>query len=146
MVVHKFTIGMEQVSGYEFRVRFDKPRHPELTMDEPPPLGADAGPNAARILAAAIGNCLSASLLFCPGKARLKLERIRAEVKVEIVRNQSGRLRVGRVAVTIDPGLDEAERERARRCVGIFEDFCTVTQSIRQGIDVRVAVKGFHEQ
>jgi uncharacterized OsmC-like protein len=49
------------------------------------------------VLAAAIGNCLSASLVFCAArKAGVKLSRVSAEVKVQIVRNENKRLRVGR--------------------------------------------------
>lgn len=144
MVVNEFTIGIEQVRDYEFRVRFDKPQFAELIMDEPPPLGRDAGPNAARVLAAAIGNCLCASLVFCAArKAGVKMTRVRAAVKVQIVRNENKRLRVGRVEVTIDPGLEPAELAQAAQCRDLFEDFCTVTESIRHGVDVQVAVQGF---
>jgi len=146
LLVNELTVGIEQVDGYQFSVRFDKPHYAGLLMDEPPPLGRDQGPNAARVLAAAIGNCLCASLVFCAGrKAGVKLEHVRAEVKVQIVRNQDKRLRVGTVKVMIDPGLEPAAREQLAGCIGLFEDFCTVTQSIRQGVDVQVAVEGFHQ-
>ena len=51
--VSSFSISMEQVGSYEFRVKFDKEHYPELTMDEPAPLGKDTGPSPVRILAAA---------------------------------------------------------------------------------------------
>ena len=142
-VVSEFSIVVDQVRDYEFLVKFDKQGLPDLAMDEPPPLGSNAGPSAARVLAAAIGNCLSASLLFCARKARVNLGPIRTEVKVRIVRNENQRLRVGAVEVTIDPHLEASEREKAQRCLGLFEDFCTVTESVRRGIDVQVTVKGF---
>ncbi len=140
--VSEFTISIDQVRDYEFRVRFDKPPGAELIVDEPPPLGHDAGPNPSRLLAAAIGNCLAASLLFCVRKARANLESLHTEVKVEIVRNEAKRLRVGRVEVAIEVGLPETDKAAARRCLPLFEDFCTVTQSTRDGIDVQVRVKG----
>lgn len=146
MVVSEFTIDIEQAKDYEFHVHFDKPEFATLVMDEPPPLGRRAGPNAARVLAAAVGNCLSASLVFCAARrAGLKLERLRASVKVQIVRNENKRLRVGAVEVTIDPGLAEHERDRLAECLPLFEDFCTVTESVRRGLDVKVNVKGFGE-
>jgi len=139
--VHEFTIAIEQVRDYEFRVKFDKANLPELVLDEPPPLGRDAGPNPSRILAAAIGNCLTASLLFCARKARANIEGLRAQVKTQIARNEQKRLRVGRVEVAIEVKAPEADQEAVRRCLPLFEDFCTVTQSIREGIEVEVAVK-----
>lgn len=145
-VVSEFSISVDQVRDYEFLVKFDKEPMPELRMDEPPPLGRGTGPSAARVLAAAIGNCLSASLLFCSRKARVNIERIHTEVKVQIVRDENKRLRVGAVEVTIDPHLAGGERDKAQRCLGLFEDFCTVTQSIRRGIDVQVTVEGFDVQ
>jgi hypothetical protein len=72
-LVEEFTIHVEQVHDYEFKVRFDKLQFPERQLDEPGPLGRDTGPNAARVLSAAIGNCLSASLLFCAREAKVEL-------------------------------------------------------------------------
>ena len=140
--VSEFTIAIEQVRDYEFRVKFDKPHLAELVVDEPPPLGREAGPNPSRILAAAIGDCLAASLLFCARKARANIESLRAQVKTQIARNEQKRLRVARVEVTLEVQAPEADRDAVRRCLPLFEDFCTVTQSIRDGIDIEVKVKG----
>jgi organic hydroperoxide reductase OsmC/OhrA len=141
-VVKEFAISIDQIHDYEFRVRFDKEQIPELVGDEPSPFGGDAGPNPERLLAAAVGNCLSSSLLFCLRKARIDVAGIHTGVRVTIVRNENKRLRVGGLEVTIDPRLAEADREKARNCLKLFEDFCTVTESVRAGIAVKVSVKG----
>jgi organic hydroperoxide reductase OsmC/OhrA len=145
-VANEFSISVDQISDFEFRVKFDRPQHPHLLMDEPPPLGNDSAPSAARVLAAAIGDCLSASLLFCSRRMGVKIENIHTEVKVQIVRNENRRLRVGKIDVMIDPGLDAAAMAQADKCLGAFEDFCTVTQSVRAGIPVNVTVKGTNPQ
>lgn len=142
-VVSEFSITVEQLEDFEFQVRFDKPQYAELAMDEPAPLGKDAAPNAARILAAAIGNCLSASLLFCARKSKVTLGPVQTRVKARIARTEKGRLRIAGVEVEIDPQIAESEKEKAQRCLGLFEDYCVVTQSVRQGIPVDVTVKGF---
>lgn len=141
-IVHEFTISMRQVEDFQFEVRFDKEQHAPLRMDEPEPLGHDAGPNAARVLAAAIGNCLTASLLFCTRKARVELGPMETRVHVRIGRNERGRLRVAGVEVEIDPHFPPGEAEKAARCLELFEDFCVVTESVRKGIPVAVRVKG----
>ncbi|MEZ5351095.1 MAG: OsmC family protein [Bryobacteraceae bacterium] len=141
-IVHEFDIQVHQIHDYEFQVEFDKPHHAKLMLDEPAPLGQDKAPNASRILAAAIGNCLSASLLFCAKKARVEIGRMETRVHVQVVRNEKGRLRIGKVKVEIDPRIPPELRDQASRCLELFEDFCTVTQSIRNGIDVEVAVAG----
>jgi organic hydroperoxide reductase OsmC/OhrA len=141
----EFTVTVEQVEDYEFKVRFDKPQFDEFRLDEPAPLGHDAAPNAARVLSAAIGNCLSASLLFCARKAKVQLGPIRTEVRTQIFRNDRGRLRIGKVDVRIDPRITGADKQRALRCLELFEDYCVVTESVRQGIDVQVAVAGMDD-
>jgi organic hydroperoxide reductase OsmC/OhrA len=145
-VVAEFTIAVEQVDEYEFRVKFDKEQHANLLMDEPQPLGQDSAPNAARILAAAVGNCLSASLLFAARRNGLKVPYIHTQVRVQVVRNQTRRLRIGKLEVMIDAGIDESDRLKAAKCLDKFEDYCAVTESIRGGIGINVTVKGLKPQ
>lgn len=135
----RFSIAVEQVDGFEFRVRFDKAQYDEIHLDEPPPLGHDVAPNAVRLLAAAIGNCLAASLVFCAKRKGAALSNVTATVEAEVVRSPERRLRVGHVGVTLEaPGADPSV---LAACLPIFEDFCTVTQSVRQGIEVSVNVR-----
>jgi len=144
-IASEFAISMEQLEQYEFRVTLGKEQYPSLRLDEPPPLGKDSGPSASRLLAAAVGHCLSASLLFCAQKGRVPVGPIQTTVKVQVIRNERRRLRIGRIEVEIDPRLAEDQRDHARRCLELFEDFCTVTQSVRAGIPVEVKVKGMRE-
>jgi len=140
-VASRFSVHVEQIDGFEFRVKFDKEQFAPLLFDEPPPLGHDGAPNAARVLAAAIGNCLSASLVFCLQRAHVVASGVTADVDVEIVRNAARRLRVGKVNVTLHTSLP-LDDPALVACLGTFEDFCIVTQSVRQGIEVGVQVVG----
>jgi uncharacterized OsmC-like protein len=138
--VGEFQLRVEQVDGFEFRVVFDKESYQELRMDEPQPLGRDSAPNPARILAAAIGNCLSASLVFCLKRRGLMLSGLRSDVRVQLVRNEQKRLRIGKVAVHLRPS-GAIPRDVLDACLATFEDFCVVTQSVREGLDVDVHVE-----
>ena len=137
---HGFTLTLEQVQDYEFRVKFDWPEVADLTLDEPAPLGRSAGPNAARLIGAAVANCLSSSLLFCLRKFKQSPGTLRAEVRGEIVRNDRGRMRIGRFDVTIHLGAEPGTLQHFDRCLAQFEDFCVVTESVRHGIPVGVRV------
>lgn len=136
-----FTFTMDLKDGYRFLVDFNQEGVPKLLLDEPQPLGDGAGPNAARILAAAVGNCLSASALYCLRRAHIDVHGIHTTVSGALERNDVGRLRMGEITVRIEPDVDESDKPRMQRCMELFEDFCVVTQSVRQGIDVNVAVE-----
>lgn len=137
--VSELTLHIEQEEAYRFQIRFDK-NHAPLVADEPPPLGKDAGPNPARLLAGAIGNCLAASLVFCLGKKGVKVDHgVEATVDMQIVRTPERRLRVGPMKVTLHLP-DGVPPEAVDGCREVFEDFCTVTASVRRGIDVQVAI------
>jgi organic hydroperoxide reductase OsmC/OhrA len=136
----RFTFALTLVDGYRFEVDFDDDL-PSLLIDEPPPLGEGAGPNASRLLAAAVGNCLSASLLFCLRRARIDVRAMRTTVTGSVERNERGRLRIAGIQVRIEPVVDEDQQARMQRCLGLFEDFCVVTESVRRGIDVDVSVE-----
>ena len=126
--------------GYRFRVRFDHEGMPDLVTDEPPPIGEGKGPSPSRLLATAVGSCMAASLLFCLGKARLSVEGLEAEVLTEFTRNEAGRLRIGGIKVRLSPMWNEETAAKAQRCLQIFEDFCVVTQAVREGVPVAVEV------
>jgi organic hydroperoxide reductase OsmC/OhrA len=136
----RFTLHLEQLEGYEFKVRFDWDQVPELIVDEPPPLGGRAGPNPSRLLAVAAANCLSASLLFCVTKNEPPAGAVKTAVTCRMVRNDKQRLRVGGLAVRIEVNETLADAARFKRCLTLFEDFCVVTASIRDGIPVAVEV------
>jgi organic hydroperoxide reductase OsmC/OhrA len=138
---HGFSFTLEQQEGYEFRVKFDWPDVAELVLDEPEPLGARRGPNAARLVAAAVANCLSASLLFCmQGKFKQNPGPIKARVTGRLARNERGRFRIEGIDVAIALSDEAGSIQHFDRCAGQFEDFCIVTESIRKGIPVKVSV------
>ncbi|WP_369600663.1 OsmC family protein [Hahella sp. SMD15-11] len=136
----KVKVILEQVDGYEFRVKFPDTPIPDLTTDEGAPLGQFKGPSPERMLATAAGNCLAASLLFANQKFKNQAYPIRAEVDVTIGRNESNRLRIQKLDVKLTVGNSKANLNHLDRILEQFEDFCTVTASIRQGIRVDVSV------
>jgi organic hydroperoxide reductase OsmC/OhrA len=139
----RFTIRLEQLDDYQFNVKLGLPKVADLFMDEPPPLGGRAGPNASRLLAAAAGNCLSASLLFCLTKTldQVPSHALETEVTCRLVRTEQKKLRVGGLEVQITLGEDLAQVVRLKRCMDLFEDFCVVSGSIRNGVPIQVTVQ-----
>ncbi|MCU7891645.1 MAG: OsmC family protein [Candidatus Thiodiazotropha sp. (ex Ustalcina ferruginea)] len=138
--IGKFTIHLEQKEDYAFRVKFDLKKAPDIIMDEPPPLGERNGPNASRMLAAAAANCLSASLMFCLAKEDVPTHNVKTEATCTMIRNDKKRIRVGRLDVRITAGEELLASRKLDRCLTLFEDFCVVTASIREGIPVGVEV------
>jgi uncharacterized OsmC-like protein len=128
------------LQGYQFSVEFDAEGMPKLILDEQKPAGQNLGPNPTRLLSAAVGHCLSSSLIFCLLKARVKIKNIETDVRTKIARNQEGYLRVEKIEVQIDLEVAEEDKSRIPRCKEIFENYCTVTQSVRRGIKVNVNV------
>ena len=135
-----FAVTLTLQQGYQFEAAFEDTAVPHLLVDEQPPLGDGVGPSPTRVLATAVGHCLSASLLFCLRKARIEPLDLKTTVQGSLVRNERGRLRIGELRVTLDPTFKLEDRERIGRCLEIFEDYCIVTASVRRGIDVNVQV------
>lgn len=135
------TVNLESLGGFGFRVDFPS-SETQLVMDEPEPLGEGSGPAASEVLSAAIGNCLSASLLFCLRKGDIEPRALRTVVETRVGRNEEGRLRVEASDVTLSLELEPDDRGRAARCLELFEDYCVVTGAVRRGIEVSVAVEG----
>jgi organic hydroperoxide reductase OsmC/OhrA len=133
------SVQLRQQQGFQFEIRFGDGIAP-LLADEPAPLGGGKGPSPEQLLAAAVGNCLSASLLFALRKFKQQPEPITTEVRFETGRNVDNRVRMQAVRVVLKLGQPAAALEHLERVLATFEDFCVVTQSVRGSIAVDVQV------
>lgn len=136
----QFTITLQQQAGYRFEVDFGQPGVPPLQTDEPPPLGHAEGPNPARLLAAAVANCLAASLTFALRKFHNEPGPLQVQATGRYARNEQGRMRIGGMQVTLRLAEPAASLKMAERALAQFEDFCVVTQSVRAGFPVEVEI------
>ncbi|MFX1234948.1 MAG: OsmC family protein [Promethearchaeota archaeon] len=97
------------------------------------------GPNPSRMLGLAVLGCLSASFIFCLKKREFNLKDLKAEAEVTVARNEKGFWRVKKINVDINSKIEDPEtRKRADQCRKMFENYCIVTQAVREGIDVEV--------
>jgi len=137
---HEISITVTQQSNYQFLVDFGA-AIPQLLADEPKPLGAGEGPSPSHLLLSAAANCLSSSLYFALQKFKQDAGGITTTATARIDRNEENRLRVLDIAVTIRLGKDGADIDHLDRVLSQFEAFCTVSQSVRHGIPISVAVE-----
>ena len=130
---------LKRVDGYKFEIDFGE-WDGRISMDEPEPLGEGSAPNAAMMLSSAVGHCLCASLLFCVGKSRGEVDDLLADVETRLEKNEGGRWRIEGIKVDIKLKMDEEGQKKFERCRDLFEDFCIVTASVRQGVKVDVGL------
>jgi len=141
----EFKVTMESVEGkqMQFLTTFDQEHFPKLLFDEPEsvPGGENEFPNASRVLAASMANCLSASMMFCLIKSRVPADKIKTEAVGTITRNDEGFWRVGKVDVKLHVKygeLDDKIRKKFEFCKDRFFNFCIVSASIKEGIEINV--------
>jgi len=132
---------LRKEAGYDFEITIDELPGVKLHMDEPRPLGTAKGPSAAMVLSSAVGHCLTSSLQFCLEKSRAKVKDISTDVETSLVRNERGRWRIGGIKVNLNISVDDSDKEKLQRCKALFEDFCIVTASVKEGIKVDVELK-----
>ncbi len=136
----EISVTVTRQDKYKFLVDFG-PDIAKTVADEPAPLGDGAGPSPTQLLAAAVANCLSSSLLFAHGKFKEDPGRLTTMVTCEVGRNERNRLRVTGMKVSITLGVAAESLSHLDRALAQFEDFCTVSQSVRTGIPFTVTVK-----
>jgi len=132
---------LKRLNGYKFEISIDELEGSRIVMDEPAPVGTSEGPTAAMMLSSAVGHCLSSSLLFCLEKSRIKAKDLSTDVELSMERNERGRWRIGGIKVKIRPLVDNIDLEKLERCKSLFEDFCIVTASVREGVKIDVEVE-----
>lgn len=112
-----------------------------IEMDEPPEIGGEAsGLSPLDLLAASVGGCLSASLVFCLRKARIPPRSISAKSRATVTR-EDGYLRVKSIDVELNVEFDEETAKKAEQCLSMFRKYCIVTESVIRGIPVNLEIK-----
>ncbi len=124
---------------YRFLVDFGAGM-PASVAGEPAPLGDGTGPSPSHLLAAAVANCLAASLLFAHGKFKEDPGRLMATAACRFGRNDKNRLRVTGIDVTLTLGVAPETLGHLERALAQFEEFCTVSQSVKAGIPFTATV------
>jgi uncharacterized OsmC-like protein len=135
------SIRLVQQQDYRMAISWDASR-PAIVADEPPPLGGGEGPSPSQLLLAAVANCMTDSLIFAMRKFKLDAEPLAAEAHAEVGRNAEGRQRVLAIDVRLQLARVPEDAAKLARVLGQFEQFCTVGQSVAQGIATRVSVRG----
>ena len=138
--VMKAKVGLTLEEGMIFKCDLGEMKVKDCYIDETHKEEVDMlGPNPSRMLGMAVLGCLSASFIFCLRKREFSLENLKAEAEVTIARNKKGFWRVNKINVNINVEIEDPEaRKRADQCKKMFEQYCIVTQAVREGIDVDV--------
>jgi uncharacterized OsmC-like protein len=137
-----FGAHIEFIEGFKFKSQAfegDVTHGAPVITDEPDPIGSNAGPSTPSMLAMAVGHCLSASLVETLRHAGIHVTSLTTEAIAVVTPNADGNPRIKQIDVSIRPVLDKDSRNIAR-CIAVFENYCTVCQSIRPAIPVHVEV------
>ncbi|HKK04801.1 MAG TPA: OsmC family protein [Gammaproteobacteria bacterium] len=138
----RFTVRLQHLDKYRFQSQAGEDGNDHgvpFVSDEPDPVGDASGPATPSMLGAAIGHCLSASLLECLRRARIPVSKFEADVESVVQPNEDGLPRITEVLVHLQPTISP-DGNRHGRCADIFENYCTVSSSIKRGIAVNVDV------
>ena len=137
-----FRVNLRHAGNYRFVSQAHEDGRPHgdpYLSDEPDPVGEASGPSTPALLGSAVGHCLSAALLESLRHARVEVEDMETEVDAVVHLGAMGLPRIARIEVVLRPRVHDTGRP-AQRCAEVFEKHCTVTSSVKQGIDVRVRV------
>ena len=139
----RFTVNLKHESGFRFVSQASEdgvPHGKQYVSDEPDPVGEASGPATPALLGSAIGHCLSASLLEALRNAGVEVCGFETDVTAVVKPNEDGLPRIDRVDVLLRPSVGKKDAG-ADICAGIFENHCTVSSSLKKGIDIRVQVQ-----
>ncbi len=133
-------VQLKWISGLKYDIQI-RGKHKLMVDAASEVKDGDEAPSPVDLLAAAVGSCLASSFTFCASKVRAELADLTVSVQAEISRVE-GYLRVTGLNVTINPQFSEkATEKKQERCIALFRNYCTVTESVTRGIPVNITVK-----
>lgn len=138
----RFDIHMKHVERFRFSTQASEeglPHGVPFASDEPDPVGDNAGPATPALLATAVAHCLSASLLETSRKAHIEVLAMETSATAVVIPNAEGNPRIARIEVLISPLLAN-DNPRKQRCEDVFQNYCTVSSSLKPAIAIDVRV------
>ena len=97
------------------------------------------GPSPVKLLAISVLGCLVASYSFCLQKRNFSISDLGGSAEVILARNDNNFWRVKKIDIKIKPKIENPEmRKRADQCKKLFEQYCIISESLRNGIVVDV--------
>lgn len=97
------------------------------------------GPNPSKLLALSVLGCLAASFTFCVQNRDSSLSNIEGKAVITSRRNDKGFWRVKKIDIKLYPKIDNPKiRKIADQCRKFFEQFCIISESVREGIEINV--------
>jgi uncharacterized OsmC-like protein len=136
-------VSLRWVGEKELEVSFDKADSHKLSIEASAELGGKGkAPDPNRVLAAAIGGCLTLSLLLNLQGFKASPKELTTRVRYTIGIGEQGLARFKSIDVEIKPVFGETvKKDFLKRITDNFQKFCTVTESVRKGIPVNVTIK-----
>ncbi len=136
----EYSINIKRIQNYKFEVDFNLDNADRIVVDEDPPQGLNEGGDPSRLLAASIAHCTMSSLLFCMEKSRASVDDMKATARVVFGRDEDKRLRITDVILSIDVKVPKSDEPKLERCVPLFQQYCTVTESVKRGINIKTDI------
>jgi uncharacterized OsmC-like protein len=121
-----------------FKCDFGQVKMKDLFIDEQHKKSQEKiGPNPSKLLALSLLGCMSASFAFCLQKRDFSLSDFKGKALIKSKRNAKGFWRIKEIKLELYPKIDTPKmRERADQCQKFFEQFCIISESIRDGIEI----------
>ena len=136
----KTKVRLKQEEEMIFKCDLGEIKMDKLYIDEQHDKNAEKiGPSPTKLLALSVLGCLTASFSFCLKKKGLSISDLNGQAIVSIARNDKNLWRVKKIDVKISPKIDTPElRKRANQCTKFFEQYCIISESVRNGIEVNL--------
>jgi len=135
-------IGIKLEEEMTYRCDLGKIRMEDFFIDETHKNYSDKiGPNPTSLLALSVLSCLAASFTFCLKKKGFTLKDLNGKAEVVIRRNEKGFWRIKSIYINITPKIDDPNMlKRADKCMKFFEQYCIISESLRDGMEVNVKI------
>lgn len=140
---YKSQVGIKLEEEMIYRCDLGQIQMSDLFIDEQHKRTIDKiGPNPSKLLALSVLSCLASSFTFCLQKKNFSLSDIEGTAVITSKRNKKGFWRLKNIDVKLNPKIDNPEMlKRADQCKDSFEEYCVISESIREGIKINLKLE-----